>query len=362
MDIRVKEEVLYLLKTLPVCIPNSTKKQWTTRCRNPHCKESKNPKHGHLSIKIDLTDDSPMLYRCFKCEDRGIVDDAFLENLGFRVTGDMHDNLKTFNKHAMKTLRRYNIITEAPELGVPVYEPSARNTPKLLYLNERLGLDLTFEECQKRKIIFNLKDFIVLNNIEALPAKDSKLKLLNNNYIGFLSSNNNCITFRNIKKDDMPRYLKLIINPNLINPYSFYNPTFAFDPVSTEEFHIHIAEGTFDINSIMSNVSYDKNVNNVFFACCGFGYVHILKYILSIGINTNITLHIYCDNDKSDKDVLMQFKPIEDRILIWFDKIYLHRNAMPEQKDYGVPREYINDTRKKVWDTKNGMTNILQYA
>lgn len=346
MNIDIKKEVLHELQQLPVCIPNPSKKQWVIRCCR--CPDSKNPTHGHLSIKIDLNDDSPMVYRCFKCETSGIVTNTFLEELGITLEYELNKNLKKFNKHAMKVMRRYNYITEAPDLGVPVYEDNPKNRRKLEYFNDRLGTDITFSEARDLKLILNLYEFVRLNNITSLPAKDGKLKLLNNNYIGFLSSNNNCITFRNTNDDKYPRYLKLVINENIINPNSFFNIPSQFDTLYTDEMNVHIAEGTFDICSVFLNIQNRNLKNNMYFAACGFGYVAILKYLLSIGVNTNINLHLYVDNDKSDYDVMKLLNSVKDSTLLWIDKIFIHRNGMVNQKDVGVPKEFIIDTVKKI--------------
>ena len=347
MNIEVKQEVLNQLKKLPVCIPNNTKKQWVVRCCR--CPDSKNPTHGHLSIKIDLNDDSPMVYRCFKCDTSGLVTSTFLEELGISLDYEFNKNLKAFNKHAMKVARKYNIFTEAPELGVPLYESDRIiNKKKLAYFNQRLGTDIDFKDARDLKLILNLFEFVRLNNIESLPASDGKLKLLNNNYIGFLSSNNNCITFRNIYNDKYPRYLKLNINENIYNPNSFYNIPVTFDPLYTNEVNVHVSEGTFDIASVYLNVMNKELKNNFYFASCGFGLVTVLKYLLSIGLNTGINLHIYGDNDKTDEEIIKLMYPVRDTVMIWIDKVFIHRNMFEHQKDYGISKDFIIDQFKKI--------------
>ena len=47
-------------------------KQYRTRC--PLCGDSKkNENTGHLYIKIDISENSPIEYHCFLCEEGGIL-------------------------------------------------------------------------------------------------------------------------------------------------------------------------------------------------------------------------------------------------------------------------------------------------
>lgn len=60
-----------------------------------------------------------------------------------------------------------------------------------------------------------------------------------------------------------------------------------------------------------------------------------------------MTLHLYCDNDKTDWN---EIKTLIDhpQQLVWIDQVYFHRNHFPNEKDYGIPRDRIQDTYRTV--------------
>ena len=347
-NLELKKEIIKLLETLPVYYPNSTYIQHVVRC--PYCGDSMNQSHGHFSIKINLETDEPMVFRCFKCDISGILTNSVLEELGLAISNDLYKDFKTYNKNMKKKLIKYNIITKAPQYDIPLYDSNTiNNAKKINYLNKRIGEELSFDDWRDTKAIFNLYDFVKMNEIKSIPGVSiNKLQLLNNDYVGFLSSNNNCITFRNIYDNHNRRYEKIKLNPNLVNPNSFYNIPTSFDILYTNKIDVHISEGIMDIQSIYNNLYNRNNVNNFYFAACGFGYVSIIKYILNIGLNTGITLHIYSDNDKKNMDHYKYLNKIDNSSLVWIDNIYIHRNKYKNEKDYGVPRERIIDSYMKI--------------
>jgi len=295
----IKLEVINLLKTLPVYFTNSAGIQHTIRC--PYCGDSKNQSHGHFSIKIDIDNDNePMLFRCFKCDVSGILTNDVLEEIGIDVSNDMANTIGKFNKSTTKS--QPGIITKPLDYNVPIYSDTYINRRKLIYLNDRLGLNLTYGDCNRIKCILNFYDFIKLNNIEYLPdIKSTKIDLLNNNYIGFLSCNNNMIVFRNIYNDKYRRYEKVKLNNRVINPNSFYIIPNTFNMLYTDDMHIH-------------------------------------------RLNTNLIVHLYSDNDKTNADHLKYLNKIRNSGLVWIKKLIVHRNIYNGEKDYGVPKSNIDDS------------------
>lgn len=346
----LKIEIINLLKTLPVYHVNSIGTQHTVRC--PYCGDSvKHLNHGHFSIKIDISDDSPIVYNCLRCPVSGLLTNDVLSELGLSLSGDSYSKLNTFvknvNRQSFNTVGEYKIKS----LKVPSYNDNPINRLKLNYLNSRLGTEFSFNECTDLKILLNLGDFIQENSIPGFVNCKSLriLKILNENYIGFLSTNNNVITLRDIRPGESKfRYFKLMMEGYLNNPNSFYGIPKSYDVMSTEPVDVHITEGTFDILSIYKNLYNSDISNNFYYAACGFGNVRILKYILYYGVNTNVNIHIYSDKDKTDNDHKKYLRSIKDTELIWFDNIYIHRNAFDGEKDYGVPLSRISDTFMKL--------------
>lgn len=342
MNNDVKYKVIELVKSLPVCNINTAQTQYTIRC--PYCGDSRNINHGHFSIHIDVNTDTPMLFRCFKCDKSGIINISILEDIGLNVGIDLNDSLRVFNK---KIIKRNKLIDNSVEnYIVPLYKSSLLNDKKKDYLNNRLGTNYSYEELQELKVILDLFEFIKLNEIKYIPNVSFKyLDLLNENYIGFLSTNNNCITFRCIHSNvKLMRYSKVILNPSNINGNTFYNIPNKLDLLYTDSINIHITEGIFDILSVYSNVNDNNKERNYYFASCGFGYNTILRYLIYNGINTGLTIHIYSDNDKSDynhKKYLFNNNYLSE----WFERIIIHRNTFGKEKDYGVPKDRIIDSQ-----------------
>lgn len=337
----LKEIVLSKLNDLPVCIPNSAHTQWTIRC--PYCGDSHDPSHGHLSIKIDVDDDSSaMVYRCFKCDVSGLVNDQFLQDVGVYIDSDMVKELRSLNRRSA----RKNLFTndQIENFIVPVPDDCPENREKMEYINQRLGLQLTLEDCPRLKIVPSLLKFCAANKIwyQNLQMSEWSIHNIEFFYVGFLSQSNNVLTFRYIGKDsNARRYMKVLLNPRNHNPASFYMIPCAISMISEKPLNVHIAEGTFDIISIHENFGED-NDRNIYAAICGYGPAAILRYLIYNGLMYKANVHIYCDNDKTDMEefqVLLK----HPEVIPWIKKLYFHRNTFKDEKDYGVPKDRIQD-------------------
>ena len=129
--------------------------------------------------------------------------------------------------------------------------------------------------------------------------------------------------YRNFKNDGIKTY----VIPTSIN---------TLYPVN-----IHIAEGIFDIISIYMNVA-GRN-NGLFVAINGKSYESVIKMILSRYGFINFNMHIYLDNDVSQREV-SGIKPL---ISSFCSLLTFHRNSFEDQKDFGVRKEFIKDSIMK---------------
>ena len=69
-----------------------------TRC--PFCGDSRTSTNtGHFYIKIDVDDNLPMVFICFKCDERGILTKKVLDLLDID-TSNISSELSKFNKSA----------------------------------------------------------------------------------------------------------------------------------------------------------------------------------------------------------------------------------------------------------------------
>lgn len=362
MDNLIKEQVIELLEQLPVYLPNSDRTQHVVRC--PYCGDSQDPTHGHFSIKIDVDSDEPMLYRCFKCPAAGLLTSTVLSELEISVDSEIDSKLRAYNRKLVKSNK--HLESKNNKYVVPVCEPSKICDVKLEYINSRLGTSIDYHEASQLKIVLDLFTFIKFNEIESIPGVSFKLmNFINYNYVGFLSTNNNCITFRRINDDDsMMRYQKIILKRQNVNSNTFYSIPNHIDELYTHDINIHIAEGTFDILSIYKNLEKSNLTNNYFYAACGFGYLSILEYLVSNCVCTGLNIHIYSDSDKSNENHI-QYLFGKKNMDVWMDHIFIHRNILPRQpdemakydkygkakpikRDYGVPLSKIQDSIIKI--------------
>jgi hypothetical protein len=338
----LKFQIINELKQRPAYTVSRNGIQHYTRC--PFCGDSSNINHAHLSVKINTDTDEPMVYRCLKCNTSGLVTETFLEEIDIVLDSDSRKELKAYTKKSMRNAKLVNLDTE--KFFVPLYTKNTENDQKLDYINQRLGTNLTYEDAKEHKIVLNLFDFMKANDI----LSDTRilsgfsygtLKNLSTNYVGFLSTNNNCIIFRDITGKQKERYFKAVLNAKNVNPDSFYSIPNKINLLYTHDIHIHMAEGTFDILSIQKNLIQDDS-NNYFYAICGYGGISVIKYLIHHGINTGIHLHIYSDNDKSDYQQKKFIRRIS-YLTEWIDEIRIHRNGYKGEKDYGVPLNKIED-------------------
>lgn len=339
-----KYQLIDILQSLPVCVVNSAKTEYTVRC--PYCGDSHNESHGHFAIHIDVDSDDPIMYRCLKCSISGILNQDVLDELQLPVSPEIQDQLRNFNR---KIIKKNKYVSESEDYRVPLYQSNLLNNEKLNYHNQRIGSDLTYQDCFQLKMIFDIFEFMKYNKIDNIPGLEYyQLQILHDHYLGWLSTNNNCIIFRRIHDNSsLARYHKIIINPKNLNGNTFYSIPNQIDLLYTNDINIHIAEGIYDIQSIFVNLEKSNLQNSYFYASCGFGSLTILRYLISNGINTGLNVHIYSDNDKTDYDHI-QYLFKKSNVSEWIKHIYLHRNQFENEKDYGVCKDKIKDSKRRL--------------
>ena len=160
----IKQIVRDRINQLPVHIWNSANNQVQTRC--PYCGDSRNRLHGHFSIKIDTNSDSIIVFRCFRCNESGILTSQVMEDIGASLSIEDAKALDALNRPSNKsTYARQRPLN----YKVPVIINPIDNKIKLDYLNNRLGIEFTSEMIQESKIILSIMDFFTENKIK-IPA------------------------------------------------------------------------------------------------------------------------------------------------------------------------------------------------
>ena len=329
----------FLVSNIPSARIGSGGKQIICNCVFPGCDDTK----GHLYIgPFESNDNEPIMYNCYKCRNSGIVNIDFLSMFG--LDNDIGKEVIKANK--VSSYRTYvknkDIIYNVNNNYVTECEVSRY---KLNYINNRLGLSLTYQDCLNCKIVLNLGDLIQSNSIKYFTRNIDIVKQLNKNFIGFLSRSNGSLNMRNLEIGPVHDNINAkYINYNLFktvakNDYYIIPTSFNID----EHLKIYIGEGPFDILSIYFNVIQD-HYNSVFIAGKGKAYLSAVQFmILNYGIY-DFEVHYFPDKDVSDYFM----RGIVNTLKVFGCDIYIHRNVYQNEKDFGVPRDRIVDRVIKV--------------
>lgn len=314
--------------------------QLVTRC--VLCGDSaKNPNKKRLGIKIDCSNPSePILYQCFNCGETGILSSYMLREIG-ADDPSLIRGVKEINNNAINTEGNVKVSRYRNAKTIQVEVPPLTTNPiyleKLKYLFSRIGKpdSLKIEDFEKLKIIWSIKDFLSVNGIS---PRNGYIDLLDQCYIGFLSANNEYIIFRDITEKQKMRYVKYNIFGVYDNSNSFYTIKNQINPLTTDDIHIIVSEGTFDAISLLYNVYDGDDRNKIFCATCNGQYRNTINYYVDKGlVGRNIYIDIYRDNDN---DKYMNYNRLKNQLKPYTKNYRVYYNRL--SKDFGVSRDKID--------------------
>ena len=311
--------------------------QVAIRC--PICGDSmKHLNAAHCYIGL-INNIGPLVYHCWISGCSGIVNNEFLKLCGI-YDSDMSISIHYLNKNkimadnkfAIQKLTQYIEITD--EYG---------NEDKYNYLYNRLGINFSVNELRDLKVIFDLRKFLSDNEIRLNNKYKNIASILDKQYIGFLSNSKQYIIFRNIKKDDYPRYFNYPIFNIIENSSKFYTVSSNADLLAND-IDLIMAEGCFDIISIFYNIYGCDNMDKIYTAVAGNGYMNVIKHIIRMGFLGNLNIHIYSDKDKNKEFYYNIYKELN----ILIKNISIYYNSEKGEKDFGVRPEKIKVVKVKI--------------
>ena len=308
----------------------------------PVCGEgTKRHNHSHCYIGL-INNGPPVVYHCFMNECSGVVNPNFLHDMGI-FDNELDTILNVFNRSVSKldTLERkiYMVNKKKTNMSIPEILDSAVSESKLTYMRNRLGVKFSYENLAKLKIIFSLSDFLEINKIQPNMKYKRFLRTLNDEYIGFLSVNNDYIVFRNTLPNKNLRYVKYDIFNTMDTTNIIYSVPGMSCDLFANEVNLNICEGTFDALGVFCHVKKYDRLNNIYAACCGSGYLNAIKYFLKLGFIGNLIVNIYSDDDKD----IRYYDSVYGQIEPWVKQINIYYNELG--KDYGVPGKFIQVTK-----------------
>lgn len=320
--------------------------EYRTRC--PYCGDSARENTGHFYLRINPEDNLPIVFHCFKCEEKGVLREETLSLLGIENI-DLKSNLITMNKTSDK-LDGKNLSSEQKNIYFDYQLPDVNIGKKTVYIEQRLGKKFSISDFKNMKLITSLYDFLTENDIEESAFSPEIMNRIENNYVGFLTFGNSHILFRDITEKEKYRWIKYPITKKSQENRIFYIMSASIDSLSTEPIIINLAEGVLDTLSVCYNLGF-SNPNTMNISVSGKYYEKVLLFLIDLGfVGSNINVNIFADNDsgfnkkKNSKTnystSLEYYKKMLNNYKHLYGKINVYYNTIG--KDVGVPREKIS--------------------
>lgn len=322
------------LESMPRAHYGNGGRQLKARC--PECNDStKSERHTNFSIKTNFDDNEPLVFQCFRasCKFSGVVDANFLKQINCSSSKAFLE-LAAYNKIAkVNTKNKYNIKYSKPVQIIPPRD-DAQNKRKYNYICNRFNHKFTINELKQFKILIDPLDFIRFNDITLDKSREKYY--LNSMYhgIGFLSIDNSTMI---VRRTDRKEYVIIKLFEEMINGNKEYVVPSEFDLMSKETPVLNIAEGSFDIMSLVMQFDMSNNHTINCAASGGISLNSIKYYIKAYGLVDRLIVNIYGDNDVEVKT----YKKIAKLLIPYVDKleVNLFYNRHDGEKDFGVIKE-----------------------
>ena len=343
-----KERLIDFLYSRGVYIRSVTSIEFQTRC--PYCGDSSKLNTGHLYLEIDVDNGYNIPFFCQKCPASGFVTPDVLEMLG-NTDEELRNGIQALNRRGVykkgydrSDQYRY-FERELPD--------EYRYPKKLAYLSNRMGISFTQDDLREMKVVTSLYDFLLKNDIRTSSFSKEARMLLERDYIGFLSSGNSHLLFRDTTgtHDDYP-WIKYPIEDECRKNRVFYGMESMVDILSDGPITINLSEGVMDAIGVCYHLNH-HNENTFNIAICGQFYNTIIRHMIEIGVfGSNVTLNIFSDNDKNytDHEVVGTSEAYQEKCLSkyrdFFKEINLCYNL--KSKDFGTQKDKIIIKKRKV--------------
>lgn len=342
-NIETKQDMIQALFNRGEYIKQVSDVEYRTRC--PFCGDSqKNFNTGHLYIRINVEDNFPMVYNCFKCNEHGIINQEFLNIMDIDDI-NLKSSITALNKTADK-VKAHKFINGDKTIIFNYERPEVKRCKKIEYLENRLGVKFNNNDIEKMKIITSLREFLILNDIRSITCDNRWAHKIEDHYVGFLTFGGSHILFRDITETEEYRWIKYPITQESKQCRAFYSMESEIDIFTKDKLIINLSEGILDIVSAYINLGYSEpNTMNI--AVCGKHYVSILLKLVNMGfVGDNIILNIFADNDKdfnnknNNPTTIEFFRNNLHKMKYLYGEVNIYYNTI--SKDIGVPRQEIS--------------------
>lgn len=347
LDFTVRDELIeYILTNMDLAKLSPSGRELTCRC--PICGDSEsNRRKTSFSINVDDQSERFLFFQCFRasCGAKGIVNEDFLDEIGFTNRSSINKIISFNAKRTSKIGGKYRAKTVKELTNVIEVKDNLSDT-KLRYINNRLGLNLTFNDLLRFKINLNLNRLLSLNEIYVSPSRMNYYDKLSTYGVSFISAYNDYVIVRDISKNQVTG--KRYNNINVFNNYDDVTKCYCIpaklDLLSPEPTVINISEGAFDILGVYHHLDIDRDYKNqIFIAACGSGIVRTIQsYIRQYGL-LDVKINIF-----SDADVPLEKYYELNKLRNYVTKfdVTVYYNIL--SKDFGVPKDKIKYTKTRL--------------
>lgn len=286
------------------------------RCNCPYCGERKQ----HMYLKIDIRSGDPVVYHCFKCGVKGILNDKMLNMMG------MENIQLPTNVNHFKRLDIEETVSDKMVMTCDEHDDIHRIQQ---YIFERVGYYPTLSQLQEFQFVGNpfMYTKTYLGYDERINLKQRNwFRLTNGNIIGRTDNDNTEMRWLRYKSSRIKS----------AGIYSIKNGFDICKPIT-----VCISEGIMDSIGL-----YYQNISNnsvVFVSVLGKNYQRGIEYILSKGIfGKSVNICIFKDPDVKPNSIY-----IDKNLKRLFNKVELYENV--KGYDYGVKPELIEIKKIINW-------------
>ena len=248
-----KQNMLEELLLLPYANYDNIRHQLMVRC--PFCGDSvKHHDSTHFGIKINPSDiKEPILFHCFRCNIGGFMDSRTMRLLG-SYNMEVNNSLYEINRNATRLNGKSLSMSDSLiKMKIPEVIINERSLKKHEYIEKRLGLKLDMNDLAQKKVIYNFGNLLKENNFNKVNCSAEMAKMLQEDYVGFLSAKNEYINFRDTGNNKMRWYIYNVAG-RIDNTRKFYIMPNKIDLFTKDMIIINICEGAFDALGIYYHI------------------------------------------------------------------------------------------------------------
>lgn len=322
---------------------NSNSTELMTFC--PNCERDRFFKN--LKCHLYISTKSP-IFNCFKCDFSGILP-KLLNKLN--IDTDKYIKQEDLDIGINNKLKDIELdYSNFKDLKIPTINNN-QFIEKQNYLKERFINEVDINKIDN--LIFDIKKFIEINNIETDETTRKIIDLLQKQFVGFLSTRKSIIICRNIDKESDFRYYNLYLGKK-----SYFKDFYGIINNSGKRFdninNIVLSEGVFDIIQSYNNPKFAKlrEKSCLWAASLNCKYNVLIRSVLDYCKISKANIIILSDSgiEPYKYKILEEHPSIENLVIYWnkTGKDFGELNIEPVRKIFSKPqhKRFIKNAEK----------------